>query len=266
MTRSFAAAVTGITLSLLLGGCAQNNPYAQYYRYESGTTPEMIASTRPAPAPATPLVDHTNADDFQKVARGWAARSYAVIGQAQFNSGASFTDAPAIAQAKAVKADLVLIVNPRYVGSFQTSTPVVTPTISTSSIQGAALGTVTGTTVSTTTQYVPGTEHRADYAAVFFVKQQPPVFGARTENLNDEEKAKRGSNYGVKATIIIENSPAYKADVLVGDIIESIDGEKVMNVENASDILTRKQGKQVTVVLNRNGKLIEKSTQLNTIR
>lgn len=120
----------------------------------------------------------------------------------------------------------------------------------------------TGTTLATTTDYVPTTEHRADYAAVYFIKQAV-VFGVRTADLTDKERQERQSNYGVKATMITDDSPAYNADILVGDILEALDNEKIKNSKHLNALLATRPGKKVEVTLSRNGKTITKSIQLN---
>lgn len=254
-----------------LSGCANNNPYTDYYSALNGTTPENIARFRSAPAPQIPQVDNVSPAQGQERLDMWARRGYLAIGIASFNSAQPIPEKFAVDQAKAVKADLVVIRSPEYTGSYASSTAVVKPTISTTEgsalLMGAngrtnALVKGTGTTVSTTTEYVPTTEHRADYAAVYFVKRQI-IFGAHSADLTDKERQERQSNFGVKAIMLTEDSPAYNADILVGDILEALDGEKIKNANQLGEMVGKRQGKKVDVTLSRDGKTITKSVQFN---
>lgn len=254
-----------------LSGCANNNPYTNYYSALNGSTPENIAEFRAAPPLETPLVDNVSPAQGQGRLDMWARRGYLPIGIASFNSAQPIPEKFAVDQAKAVKADLVVIRSPEYTGSYTTSTAVVKPTISTTEGSALLMGANgrtnavvkgSGTTLTTTTDYVPTTEHRADYAAVYFIKQVA-IFGARTADLTDKERQERQSNFGVKVTMLTEDSPAYNADILVGDILEALDGEKIKAASQLGDMIGTRSGKKVDVTLTRNGKIITKSVQFN---
>lgn len=255
-----------------LSGCANNNPYTNYYSVLNGATSENIAKTRSAPPPETPLVDNVSPEQGQERLDMWARRGYIAIGKSSFNSPQSIPEKFAVDQARAVKADLIVIRSPQYTGSYATSTAVVKPTISTTEGSALLMGASghtnaivkgTGTTLTTTTDYVPTTEHRADYAAVYFIKQTV-VFGVRTADLTDKERQERQSNHGVKATMVADDSPAYNADILVGDILETLDNEKIKNSNHLGALIETKVGKKVVVTLSRNGKIITKNIQLNS--
>ncbi|MFJ7281385.1 PDZ domain-containing protein [Pseudomonas sp. NPDC099000] len=255
-----------------LSGCANNNPYTNHYSALNGSTPENIAKFRSTPPPEIPVVDNVSPEQGQERLDMWARRGYIAIGKASFNSPQPIPEKFAVDQAKAVKADLIVIRSPRYTGSYATSTAVVKPTISTTEGSALLMGAPgrtnaivkgTGTTITTTTDYVPTTEHRADYAAVYFIKRTV-IFGVNTADLTDKERQERQSNYGVRAIMLTDDSPAYNADILVGDILEALDNEKIKNTNHLSTMIATRLGKKVDVTLSRNGKTITKSIQFNS--
>jgi hypothetical protein len=273
-----------IVLSLLvlaLGGCA--NGYQQFYHFTPGVTPELIAQRRAAPPPATPLVDHIPA--FNKsVLENYAKHGYALIGYSAFNSGLRQPDDFAITQGRAVGADLVVIANPRYTGTttssvpFTTNVPITTTGSSTSYSSGSAtafgsrgFATVIGSGITTTdsssttwipqTTYIPITINHQDYGAAYFIKTHS-IFGTRFRDLNDSERQSMQTNKGVVIIGIINDSPAFNADILMGDIITGINGHAVTDVAEFSSALKANAGRTVTFSILRDQKHLEKSVQL----
>ncbi|MFP5498637.1 MAG: PDZ domain-containing protein [Gammaproteobacteria bacterium] len=262
-----------VSFYAVLSGCANNNPYTAHYSSLNGSTPESIEKFRAAPPPETPLVDNVSPEQGQERLGMWERKNYIAIGSSAFNSAQTIPAMLAVQQGKTVKADLVVIRSPEYSGSYATSTAVVKPatTITESSAMivganGQKNAVIKGnkTTYATTTDYVPTTEHRANYAAVYFIKQKS-IFGARTADLTTQERQERQSNFGVKVTTIIDDSPAYNADILVGDILENMDGEKITNATHLSSMLEEKSGKTVQITYTRNGKAITKAIKLNKL-
>ena len=257
----------------ILSGCANNNPYTAHYTSVNGVTAENIDKFRYGAPPETPLIDNVSPEQGQERLGMWERKSYMAIGASSFNSAQTIPAHLAVLQGKLVKADLVVIRNPEYSGSYATSTAVMKP--STTTTEGSAV--LVGpdghknavikenkTTYTTTTDYVPTTEHRANYAAVYYIKQRS-IFGARTADLTTQERQERQSNFGVKTTIVVDDSPAYNADVLTGDILEDLDGERIKNANHLGSLLEEKAGKTVQVTLSRNGKKIKKTVTLNKI-
>lgn len=264
-------AFVALLIPLLLAGCASG--YKQFYRPAQGINPELLASIRVAPAPAVPSVERAQPADSQVVLDAYAKRSYVMIGSSMFNSGRGESEDSAISQAQDVGADLVLILNPRYTGSVTSAMPITTPTTSTSYSSGTAIaygagrpvtvyGSGTTTTYGSQTTYVPMTVHRSDYGAVFFVKRRY-LLGALPRDLNDSERRELQSNKGVVVRLVVDNTPAFNADILVGDIITAVDGVSVLNSTSLGDIQRERRGKAVTVSILRGGQRIEKFVQLN---
>jgi len=164
-------------LVLSLTGCAVNG-YSKFYQQVPDATPEAIAQIRAAPPPETPLVMYAAKPPDPKP---FMQQGYAVIGYSSFNSGHNEPDSEAVAQAKKIGADLVVIVDPNYTGSVTSQIPLTLPTTTTSQTNGSATaygsggsvtayGNSTTTTYGSRTTYIPMTVNRYDYGAVYFVK------------------------------------------------------------------------------------------------
>lgn len=271
MTQLRPLPLLTILLSLLLAGCASG--YTRFYQPAQWATPEAIASSRAGSAPAIPIIERSQPGNPQLVLDAYAKRGYVMIGHSTFNSGMPEPEDSAIALGQEVGADLVLILNPRYTGSVTSAMPVTTPTTTTSHTSGSATaygpsgtvtayGTGTTTTYGSTTNYVPYTVHRTDYGAVFFIKKRS-ILGAITRDLNDTERQEFQSNKGAVVRLVVDGTPAFDADILVGDVITAIDGQSVSSPKALSDLLGARAGKLIALSIVRRGQHIKKSVQLN---
>lgn len=260
-----------LPLLLLLVGCVSG--YKQFYTSAPSATLEAVAAQRASPPPATPTVERAQPTEPQVILDSYAKRGYVMIGRSLFNSGRPESENSAVQQAKVVGADLVLILNPQYTGSITSAVPITTPTTTTSYSSGSATaygrggpvtayGSGTTTTYGTTTNYVPMTVHRSDYGAVFFVKQRFSL-GAFTRDLNDNERQELQSNKGAAIKLVVDGTPAFNSDILVGDIITALDGVPITGAQHFSTLLGEKKGQMVSVSINRRGQRFEKSVQLN---
>ena len=172
----------GLSL-VLLAGCA-DNPYAKTYRPSSEIVLRSVAQRREQPIPNTPeLVKGT---DPNKDLAGLCSEGYVVIGQSKFRGSAS-NEADAIAHAKAVGADRVLV----YKGLASTEHDAVPPTLPSKQASvandtttpfgpnGAAIiaGSATIATFGAEPTRNPPTIVRYDTLAFFLVKENR-AFGA----------------------------------------------------------------------------------------
>jgi membrane-associated protease RseP (regulator of RpoE activity) len=166
----------------------------------------------------------------------------------------------------------VVILNPRYTGSVTSSVPITTPTTSTSYSTGTATaygaggpvtayGSGTITTYGTITNYVPVTINGSDYGALYFVQQRFSL-GIFFRDLNDGERQELQTNKGVVVRLVVDGSPAFDADVLVGDVLTAIDGVAISGVRACNQLLSERQGKLVSLSIVRRGQRIEKAVQL----
>lgn len=255
---------------VVLAGCASG--YKQFYRPTQGFNPGHIAEMRLGSPPGVPMVERAQPTESTIILDAYAKRGFVMIGSSMFNSGRAESEESAIEQGQSVGADLVLILNPRYTGSVTSSVPITTPTTTTSYSTGTAVaygprgsvsafGSGTTTTYGSATTYVPMTVHRSDYGAVFFVKQRFG-FGAFLRDLTDSERQELQTNKGAAIRLIVDDTPAFNADILVGDIVTSVDGTSVANSQAFQSMLRERQGKQVKLSLLRRGQVVEKSVQL----
>jgi S1-C subfamily serine protease len=81
--------------------------------------------------------------------------------------------------------------------------------------------------------------------------------------LNDSERKLLQTNKGVVITSVIDDSPAFNADALIGDIITGINGQPVnSSQEFSSVVLPAYAGQNVTLSIQRGQRHLEKSVQL----
>lgn len=125
-----------------------------------------------------------------------------------------------------------------------------------------AYGTGTSTTYGTTTNYVPITVHRSDYGAVYFIKQKFTL-GASFRDLSDSERQELQTNRGAVIRLVVDDTPAFNADLLVGDVVTEIDGVAVSSWQTLVELIRERTGKTVILSLLRRGQKIRKTLQLN---
>lgn len=254
----------------LLSGCASG--YSQFYQTVDGATPQAIAETRAAPAPAQPKLERS-ADTPENIASAYGRYGYVAIGYSSFNGSGGQSEQGAIAQGAKVGADLVVVVSPQYTNTVSSIIPLTVPTTQTSYTSGSATaygsggsvtayGNATTTTYGSQTTYIPTQTDRFDYGAIYFVKRTY-VFGANWRDLNDDERQKLQSNKGVYVIGVVNDSPAFNSDILSGDIILSIDGQSAGSQEGFSELVRARRGRTVELMIARGDKLISKSVTLN---
>jgi hypothetical protein len=260
-----------VLVASILTGCASG--YSSFYKPAEGATAEAISSIRATTPPAMPILERSAPGNPDAVVAAYAKRGYVVIGTSMFNSGHNESEEAALKQGKSVGADLVLVLNPQYTGTVTSSIPLTMPTSTTSYSSGTATaygpnGTVnaygnsTTTTYGSKTTYIPMSVNRSDYGAVYFVKRTFNL-GAFVRDLNDTERQELQTNHGVIVLTIVDDTPAFNADVLPGDVITAIDGVSVSNQAGFQSMLGARKGKLVSFSLVRRGQPVEKSIQLN---
>jgi len=263
---------TFLTVLLLsIAGCAVNG-YEKFYTPRAGITTEMIAASRESQPPATPIVERSLFTSWDAILDAYSKRGYTMIGYSFFNATRA-PEADALKQGKEVDADLVLVINPQPTGSTTSNIPITTPTSSTTYSSGSATaygtggsatayGSSTTATYGSQTSYVPITVNHANYGAIYFVKQRV-LFGASIRDLNNDERQDLQTNKGTVIVSIINDSPAFMADFLSGDIITKFNGVTIKNSSHFAKLLTESKGKDALLSIIRNGHKIEKSLRLD---
>jgi hypothetical protein len=256
-------------MGIVFVGCASG--YGSFYTSMPPETLQAVAANRLSSPPKRPDLDHSNGK-FSEVVDTYGRKGFVTIGYSSFSSGTAENDQGAMQQAIKVGADVVVVINPQYVGSVSSSVPLTTPTSTTSytnstataygsSGSATAYGNSTTTTYGTQTTYIPITVDRYDYGAVFFVKRRF-AFGANWRDLNDLERRNMQTNKGVYILYVVEGAPAYEADVLSGDIVLAVNGQSVNGSAGFQGLLESNRSSKVELTIVRNGKTISKSVAL----
>lgn len=250
-----------------ISGCATG--YSQFY--QPLPSANQTLSRRLAPAPEQPIVERASGD-WRDITDRYARLGYIPLGSSSFNSGQDEDDEDAVEQGQEIGADLVVIIQPQHTDTRTASIPITTPTTTTSHTTGSATvygtggsatayGNATTTTYGTRTTYIPMTVHRYDYGAIYFVKVKVQ-FGAYFRDLSDAERGALQTNRGAAITLIIDGSPAYNSDVLVGDIVIAVNGERVSGSQSMLDLIQRYAGQNADLMLVRDGKEISKTVAI----
>lgn len=264
MKRQFVA-LLALSSMVALGGCASG--FQSFYRPVA--PPQAVEQMRVAPAPAEPLLQHGSPPVDQAISAA-ARQGYLVMGYSSFN-GAHGSDSAALAEGKRVGADLVLVFDPRYTGTRSGSIPLTTPTSQTTYYNGTATaygsggsvtayGSGTATTYGSRTTYIPFHVDRYDFLAVYLFKEHFHT-GFLLRPLTDEQRQSLGSNAGGYVYGVVDGSPAFLANVLVGDIVTAVDGRPFIMSDGsaASTYLHAHYGEPMTFTIFRNGSYITKT-------
>ena len=206
----------------LISSCATVNPYTQYYQqftenyYPPSFEVETITTSRENYVDAI----------YQLLTEG-----YEQIGESSFN-GAMFDTGLAVSHAETIGAEVVLLA--------QAFTDTNTYT---SGVVRVGFGGVP----------VTSTQRRFDQNATYFAKREKPLkFGAGFDVLSSEDKSKNETNYGLKVTYVVNNSPMFKAGIIPGDILLEIDGRALVEFDDFYD-----NDNKTTFKILRNQKLVE---------
>jgi S1-C subfamily serine protease len=107
---------------------------------------------------------------------------------------------------------------------------------------------------------------RFDQGATYWAKRNYPlVLGVRCKELPSELRQKMGSNKGVLVVVVEKESPAYRADIVNGDIIKKINNTEIYNESTLESAYRLNAEKKVSILLIREGKEIVKEVMLNPI-
>lgn len=265
-----------ILVFVFLAGCAASG-YQQFYNpyVDAKTLPdiELLKENQ------KPQVFGT--DNFDRDIQILRSKNYIVLGYSSFNGGYEDTD-NAVAQAKRIGATII-IVSSQYTNTQTTTSTLFLPDNKTTYNSGTAhsntsynstggyIGssntntTYNGTSTTYSTKAVPVTtsQNRYDQTAVYFVKSTHKYkFGLHYNDLTPEQRTHLERNTGVFINLVIEDAPAFYANVLVGDILIAVDGQSVKNTQHATELLTKvanseKTSSKLTVIRNGLEKIIK---------
>ena len=263
-----------VLIVLLLIGCARPRPYAKYYHdtIQGKDTSNLIFTTE---EPRVFYGVNPEADALKMVEDG-----YALIGYSSF-IGRKFNENQAINQARQVKASVVIVYS-KYFDTKSGIYPLELPDVKTSFSSGlttahgsvfgsggyasgsaTAFGNGTTTTFGTKTIYLPYSIDRFKQGATYWVKVKGFIFGALAKDLPPELRQKIGSNKGVLVIAVVKGTPAFSADILMGDVIKKINNIEILDQKHYEATLIINANKKINITLLRNGKEIVKEIHLN---
>jgi PDZ domain len=269
-----------IALAACFTGCA-SDPFVQYYHDH---TKQMSAPVRERLLPpergpqivATPFAKHL--EEGQRLDE----RGYVLIGEANFRGGAP-TQQQLLARAKAVGAEVVLF-SAEFSHTEQGVAPVVSyqpGSTATTTQQGTVRanafgsggyaygsGSYSGTATTTTqgtlqTQYVPYHHQIHNYGATFWKRLKMGVLGLSLGPIPDNKKAALERNTGAHVEAVTEGSPAFKANILRGDVLVQIADKNFATVEEFMAILPAYAGQKTVIKILRGSRTLDIEVQLN---
>lgn len=203
---------TIVVIALIMAGCASVNNVNNYQKfYKQLVDSRRLQDVEVLQVDQEPqLVPTTRLDSDIKSLR---AKQYILIGSSSFNG--RYQDERMIkAQAARVGATVVLV--------------YAVPT------KG----------------HVAASQQRYDQVAVFFVKSTKKLrFGVSVIDLDPEQRSARDRNTGALVDVVMENSPAFTANVLPGDILVEVNGVSVLNATHAVELMLNADVSNGTAVL-----------------
>jgi hypothetical protein len=245
---------------LLLSSCI--NPYARHYQ---GVPDARIVRGYDLSAGNFQIY---RTENFERDGRALIRKGFSPIGRATFNIGQNqISEWQLREQAEKVGAHIVLIAS-RYTHTIAGAIPLFIPRTTTAHSTGSATaysrgvvanayGSATTTIYSTQALMMPYSEAHFDVAALFFAKTQPRV-GIYSGPLDDETRKRLQTNFGVRVVEVMEESPAFEADILPGDVVLGAHGEQIQSSEHFLKLLNKYEGESVAFKFERDGKIFEK--------
>jgi hypothetical protein len=249
---------------IVLSACG--NPYRLNYVSVLDRLP-----AQPAFAPSTPTPRIVEAKNPREDSVRLVEEGFMPIGYVKFNS-VKADQKLALAQAKDLGADVVLT-------SIQ-FTNVVNETVPTTVYTGPETvrvdehgnvwnGGVNYNRSQTVTyeghyetEFVNRETAFYDQKALFFRKLQSPIFGGAVSPLPEEVRNSLGRNRGVVVRAVVKGSPAFRADVLKGDILIALEGEDIIEPGEFYKRVESLAGRSVSVSIFRNGQALELPVKL----
>lgn len=277
ITKMKASLFLAVLGTAFLTGCA--NPFAQVYQNYSSQWPITLQQRLLPPSSEPRIISSSNLhEDGLKLEEqglqpvGFAGFRGRLAGQQQL-----------ITQARKVGADVVLYSSEFFhteqgvipVTAYQPGQTYTTQTSGTATANAygsggyaSGSGTYSGYSTTTTpgtynTEYIPYQRQVFDQTAVFFRHVKPGVFGAKFAPIPDDLRTKLQRNTGALVIVVVENSPAFKANVMRGDVIIQIADKPVATAQELFDLLQSYVGQKIVFKVIRDTQTIEIPVQLN---
>jgi hypothetical protein len=234
-----------------LGGCAANG-FAKYYTPNRGSE-YFVTSPYYIKPPAVPKL-YAHGNDVKSDAKRLQEDGYALLGTSSFFGPSKIgTKEDAIAQGKKIGAALIMAKS-SYKDTLTGTVPLTLPnapqvaTVNTSgTVYGnGGSGSYNSTSFVTmpggsTTYNIPYSVSRSDFFASYWVQfdASKMIFGAFWAPLPDEVRSRLQRNTGLIVAAVVNGTPAFRANVLGGDVLTQINGEDIVDVRGFTEQLKK---------------------------
>lgn len=209
LTYIFIIAISMASLS----GCA--NGYRDFY---SANPTENIAELELLKSGQQPILYESS--NFDPELDKFMSKNFRVIGSSSFN-GKMHSKEQLLEQAISVRSTHV-IYGSKFVTNQITSTPIFTPN---------GFGGINATAVT-------GQHMRYDQGAVYLAKSKYKLrFGIFADELTPELRKALGTNKGVRVKTVVEDTPAFAANLFKDDVITRIDNKEISKSDDFSEII-----------------------------
>ena len=231
MRRTANTYLAIFTLAVCLG-CV--NPYVQFYK-------DRTNGQKPDPKRfqlCDEPIDVFQGTDPQRDTDSLNEDGYFIVGYSNYNGARDAGREAFLEQARKVNACRVLFYDPKHTGSRTGSMSTYIP------------GPYVGMAVTT-----PIVTERYDYLVTYWIKLRPEFIrlGLNYRELTSDERSKLGSNRGVMVSTVMKGTPAFRADILKGDIIRSVGGKSADDMKTFASLLDEFAGQSVAILINRGG-------------
>jgi hypothetical protein len=124
-----------------------------------------------------------------------------------------------------------------------------------------------GTTTSSgtvTTNYIPITVNRYGSTVIFWRKTTPPILGVQVVDLPNHLRVSLKRNAGAYVQMVVNDSPAFVANLVPGDVMIAINDEPVNHGADVPALVDRHAGTRVVVRIIRDGAELTMPVTLNS--
>lgn len=253
-------------LTLFVSGCARN-PYTLYYEGQQNARllPAYTASNEPLQIYST--------SNFEEDTAILIRKGYAPFGKSSFNGSSGIaTKKQLIKHAEMIGAQVVLV-NIDYSHTIQGTAVKSIPqhtqshysgTTTLYGSRGQATGVSQGTAYTTSRQavLVPYSIDRYEFSALFFTKLHSRL-GVYVVPVPNEVRSQISTNAGVLVRVVVDESPAAIVDIFPGDIVLSIQSERVNSMRHFGELLNKHGSAEIALQILRDGKIIEKVVSID---
>jgi serine protease Do len=263
----------------LFSGCA-SNPFTQFYQSYTNGMPATVQQ-RLLPSVSQPQVISAVPQNHERESRRLVERGFICIGFSGFVGGAP-TQKQLVEHAKNVGADIVIHCSEysyteqgvRPIFKYQPGQTYTTTQYGTANanVYGGGISTYGSTTYSgasttttqgtSTTEYVPYRRQVYQYGASYWRRMRPGIFGASFLPIPEDLRSSLQRNTGVFIDLVMDDSPAFRANIMRGDIVIQLAEKPISTVQEFIELLPSYAGQKVFVKIIRGDQPIDLEIQL----